>query len=79
MQVLLQVDFELLNHADHCNTSLSLAKGHHFKYVPPSFPGRDRDSPSAGTCAPVAQLDRVLDYESRGREFESLRARQLFQ
>ena len=26
--------------------------------------------------APVAQLDRALDYESRGREFESLRARQ---
>ncbi len=26
-------------------------------------------------CVPVAQLDRVLDYESRGREFESLRAR----
>ena len=26
-------------------------------------------------CAPVAQLDRVLDYESRGREFESSRAR----
>jgi hypothetical protein len=26
---------------------------------------------------PVAQLDRVLDYESRGREFESLRARHL--
>ncbi len=25
--------------------------------------------------APVAQLDRVLDYESRGRGFESLRAR----
>ncbi len=25
--------------------------------------------------APVAQLDRALDYESRGREFESLRAR----
>jgi hypothetical protein len=24
-------------------------------------------------CAPVAQLDRVLDYESRGRAFESLR------
>ena len=22
-------------------------------------------------CAPLAQLDRVLDYESRGREFES--------
>jgi hypothetical protein len=27
--------------------------------------------------APVAQLDRALDYESRGREFESLRARQI--
>ena len=27
--------------------------------------------------APVAQLDRALDYESRGQEFESLRARQL--
>ena len=26
---------------------------------------------------PVAQLDRALDYESRGREFESLRARHL--
>ncbi len=26
--------------------------------------------------APIAQLDRVLDYESRGREFESLWARQ---
>src|ERR1035437_228213 len=26
--------------------------------------------------APVAQLDRALDYESRGQEFESLRARQ---
>ena len=26
-------------------------------------------------CAPVAQLDRALDYESRGQEFESLRAR----
>jgi hypothetical protein len=28
------------------------------------------------TNAPVAQLDRALDYESRGQEFESLRARQ---
>ena len=27
-------------------------------------------------CALVAQLDRVLDYESRGRGFESLRAHQ---
>ena len=45
--------------------------------------------PPRGTCpaaltrlgrdgnAPVAQLDRALDYESRGQEFESLRARQL--
>src|ERR1035437_9594811 len=29
--------------------------------------------------APVAQLDRALDYESRGQEFESLRARQIYQ
>src|ERR1700730_4192092 len=28
--------------------------------------------------APVAQLDRALDYESRGQEFESLRARHSF-
>ena len=28
--------------------------------------------------APVAQLDRVLGYEPRGRAFESLRARQSF-
>jgi serine protease Do len=28
--------------------------------------------------APVAQLDRVLGYEPRGREFESLRARHIF-
>lgn len=28
-------------------------------------------------CAPVAQLDRALAYEARGREFESLRAYQL--
>ncbi len=27
------------------------------------------------TCAPVAQLDRALDFESIGRGFESLRAR----
>ncbi len=27
--------------------------------------------------APVAQLDRVSDYESEGREFESLPARQI--
>jgi hypothetical protein len=29
--------------------------------------------------APVAQLDRVLGYEPRGREFESLRARHFLQ
>src|ERR1700675_905010 len=29
--------------------------------------------------APVAQLDRALDYESRGQEFESLRARHQLQ
>ena len=29
--------------------------------------------------APVAQLDRVLDYESSGRRFDSFRARQFFQ
>ena len=28
--------------------------------------------------APVAQLDRVSDYESEGRRFESSRARHLF-
>ena len=27
--------------------------------------------------APLAQLDRAFDYESKGREFESLRARHL--
>jgi hypothetical protein len=30
------------------------------------------------TNAPVAQLDRALDYESRGQEFESLRARHFY-
>jgi hypothetical protein len=30
-------------------------------------------------CALVAQLDRASDYESEGRAFESLRARQGFQ
>lgn len=30
-------------------------------------------------CAPVAQLDRAADFESAGREFESLRAYQLNQ
>jgi hypothetical protein len=29
--------------------------------------------------APLAQLDRVFDYESKGQEFESLRARHLIE
>ena len=32
----------------------------------------------AASLAPVAQLDRASDYESEGRAFESLRARQFF-
>jgi hypothetical protein len=28
--------------------------------------------------APLAQLDRAFDYESKGQEFESLRARHFF-
>ncbi len=32
---------------------------------------------ASSSQAPVAQLDRVLGYEPSGREFESLRARQL--
>src|ERR1700722_15681873 len=39
----------------------------------PSLGGQTR-SP-ARPCAPVAQLDRAPDYESGGREFESLAAR----
>ena len=30
-------------------------------------------------CAPIAQLDRVPDYESVGRRFESYWARQIIQ
>src|SRR5271169_4790512 len=36
-------------------------------------PARSRQ-PQKSSCAPVAQLDRALAYEARGREFESLRA-----
>ena len=36
--------------------------------------GSDRSSPRATSCAPVAQLDRALAYEARGRVFESPRA-----
>ncbi len=39
----------------------------------PSFEGSIPSSPA--TYVPVAQPDRALDFESRGREFESLRAR----
>ena len=35
--------------------------------------------PAPVSFAPVAQLDRAPDFESVGRGFESLRARQLFQ
>src|SRR5208282_3056400 len=40
---------------------------------------RGAPPPPLPTQAPVAQLDRAPDYESGGREFESLRARQRFQ
>ena len=46
-----------------------LAKAGEVRYIP---------SPSQGcgkNKAPVAQLDRAFDYESKGREFESSRAR----
>jgi hypothetical protein len=33
-----------------------------------------KDSVRVSPYAPVAQLDRASDYESEGREFESLRA-----
>lgn len=40
---------------------------------PPCTPRRQRLS--APHDGPVAQLDRALDYESKGRAFESLRVR----
>src|SRR5882757_8682720 len=40
----------------------------HRRAISPEMPAKN---------APVAQLDRALDYESRGQEFESLRARHL--
>ena len=36
-------------------------------------------TPSMKASAPLAQLDRASDYESEGREFESLRARHFLQ
>src|SRR3546814_6160546 len=45
---------------------------------PPATGLRNPPTPSMSPppCAPVAQLDRASDYESEGRAFESLRARQ---
>ena len=40
---------------------------------------REAQCPAWENSAPVAQLDRVPGYEPGGREFESLRARQLEQ
>jgi hypothetical protein len=37
------------------------------------------DNSEKAKIAPLAQLDRASDYESEGREFESLRARHSFQ
>jgi hypothetical protein len=48
---------------------------------PPFRNARDIGGPRALPCprhAPVAQLDRALDYESRGQRFESFRARHHF-
>ena len=38
---------------------------------------RDIRPPLLYKCAPVAQLDRVADFESVGRTFESYQARQI--
>ena len=48
-----------------------------FTYRAAAFRALARGISLAERQAPVAQLDRALDYESRGREFESLRARHL--
>ena len=48
----------------------------HEAYSYAAFRALARGISLAERQAPVAQLDRALDYESRGREFESLRARQ---
>lgn len=56
---------------------VAMARFRRHSYMPrnatASGPPRPRYKPRH---APVAQLDRALDYESRGQEFESLRARQ---
>ncbi len=49
------------------------------KRLEPAVAYRGRFRHPKTTLAPVAQLDRAPDYESGGREFESLRARQQFQ
>ena len=49
------------------------------KRVPWSSCAARQESVNFAPAAPVAQLDRVLGFEPSGREFESLRARQLNQ
>ncbi len=39
--------------------------------------GFETRRPLHDSLVPLAQLDRAFDYESKGREFESLRARHL--
>ena len=58
-------------HLVHRPAGAAKSRGAHVGTEPPPS-GRARRR------APVAQLDRALDYEFRGREFESLRARQIF-
>ena len=52
--------------------SLAPVSARHFVWPERPCVGPERTIPPE---APVAQLDRALDYEFRGREFESLRAR----
>ena len=59
------------NEAGGNNRNLAAAQGSHFG---------DRGAKLLnGLCAPVAQMDRAADFESVGRGFESLRARQSIQ
>jgi hypothetical protein len=46
-----------------------------FKPLPKRRFQANDGTPGKAPDAPVAQLDRASDYESEGREFESLRAR----
>ena len=49
--------------------------GQRFRCPPARWTRLDSGPTQSQTRAPVAQLDRAFDYESKGREFESLRAR----